>query len=118
MDEQLVQGHYAAASVRFEPATIRLQGTEHTPTPPRPIKCMHVRASCICLPMYFLGYLSFCLIVYLTGKENTSTISTLFSTQVNRYENCATVGAQQTDSTLIFQSSQCKSPRQFICQGK
>ena len=28
---------YAAAWGGFEPATLRLQGTEHTPTPPRPI---------------------------------------------------------------------------------
>ena len=39
--EQLVQGSYAMAWGRFEPATFRLQGTEHaigpTPTQPRPI---------------------------------------------------------------------------------
>ena len=35
MGEQLVQGRSTVA--RFEPATLRLQGTEHTPTPPSPI---------------------------------------------------------------------------------
>ena len=37
MGEQLVQGHYAVAWGRFEPANFRLQGTEHTPTPLHPI---------------------------------------------------------------------------------
>ena len=37
MAEQLVQGRYAVAWGRFEPATLRLQGAEHTPTPLRPI---------------------------------------------------------------------------------
>ena len=36
MGEQLVQGHYTVAWGRFEPATFRLQDTEHTPTPPCP----------------------------------------------------------------------------------
>ena len=36
MGEQLVQGRYAVDWGRFEPVTLRLQGTEHTPTPPRP----------------------------------------------------------------------------------
>ena len=35
--EQLVQGRYALSRDRFEPATLRLQGTEHTLTPPHPI---------------------------------------------------------------------------------
>ena len=34
--EQLVQGRYAVTRGRFEPATFRLQGTEHTPSPLRP----------------------------------------------------------------------------------
>src|SRR6218665_1566434 len=42
MGEQLVQGRYAVAWGRFEPATFRLQGTEHTPTPPRPIDCLYL----------------------------------------------------------------------------
>ena len=33
--EQLVQGCYAVASGRFEPATLGLQGTEHTTAAPR-----------------------------------------------------------------------------------
>ena len=37
MGEQLVQGCYAVAWGRFKPATLRVQGTEHTPTPPHPI---------------------------------------------------------------------------------
>src|SRR6218665_1199201 len=37
MGEQLVQGRYAVAWGRLEPATFRLQGTEHTSTSPRPI---------------------------------------------------------------------------------
>jgi len=37
MGEQLVQGRYAVAWGIFEPATFQLQGTEHTPTPLRPI---------------------------------------------------------------------------------
>ena len=36
MSEQLVQGRYTVAWGRFEPVTSRLQGTEHTTTPPRP----------------------------------------------------------------------------------
>ena len=36
MGEQLVQGRYAVAWGRFEPATLRIQGAEHTPTPLRP----------------------------------------------------------------------------------
>ena len=35
MCEQLVQGCYAVAGGRFEPATFRLQGTEHIATAPR-----------------------------------------------------------------------------------
>ena len=42
MGEHLLQGHYAVAWGRFEPAAFRLQGTEHTPKPPRPI--MHKQA--------------------------------------------------------------------------
>ena len=37
MGEQLVQGCYAEAWGRFEPATFQLQSTENTPTPPCPI---------------------------------------------------------------------------------
>ena len=36
MGEQLVQGCYTVASGRFNLATHRLQGTDHTATPPRP----------------------------------------------------------------------------------
>jgi len=36
MGEQLVQGRYAVARGRLEPATLRLQGTEHIATPPHP----------------------------------------------------------------------------------
>ena len=43
--EGLAQGPYAAAWGGFEPATLRLQGTEHTPTPPRPT--LLNRAACI-----------------------------------------------------------------------
>ena len=37
MGKLLVHGRYAVARGRFKPATLRLQGTEHTPTPPRPM---------------------------------------------------------------------------------
>ena len=37
LGEQLVQGRYAVAWGRFEPATLRLQATEHIPTPLRSI---------------------------------------------------------------------------------
>ena len=36
MSEGLAQGPYMAADVGFEPATLRMQGTEHTTEPPRP----------------------------------------------------------------------------------
>ena len=36
MGEQLVQGCYTVASGRLEPATFRLQGIDHTATPPHP----------------------------------------------------------------------------------
>jgi len=35
--EQLAQGLYTVARGRFKPATLQLQGTEHTPTPLHPI---------------------------------------------------------------------------------
>ena len=35
-DDELVQGRYAVARGRFEPTTLWLQGTGHTPTPPIP----------------------------------------------------------------------------------
>ena len=34
--EELVQGFYVAARARFEPATLRTEGTEPTSDPPRP----------------------------------------------------------------------------------
>ena len=38
MGEQLPLGRYAVTLHSFEPATLRLQGTEHTATPSRPSK--------------------------------------------------------------------------------
>ena len=45
MGEQLVQGCYAVAWSRFEPATFRLQGAEHTPMRPHPININYINSS-------------------------------------------------------------------------
>ena len=46
MGEQLVQGRYTVAWGRFEPATFWLKGTEHIPTPPRPMLCDYIFTLC------------------------------------------------------------------------
>ena len=46
MGEQLVQGRYVVALGRFEPATLRLQGTKQTSTPPRPIRRARMGRGC------------------------------------------------------------------------
>ena len=58
MGEQLVQGRYAAARGRFEPATFRLQDTEHTATPQRPIT---FRLAIIKIMFHFILWISFTL---------------------------------------------------------